>query len=55
MYVFAKNGKSWTCPDSSIKFIAQLQADTEEEKNMIYSDEEAVKYMQYKGFDIQKG
>lgn len=54
MYVFSKNGKSWTCPDSSIKIIAQLQAETDEEKNMIFDNKTAEQYMQFKGFEIER-
>ena len=50
MYVFQKNGKSWTCPDASIICIARIQAEGKEMQN----EDEAVKYMETCGFEVTK-
>ena len=52
MYVFSKNNKTWTCPDSSIQELALIQADTQEDKKLIKDEKTAVEYMKYCGFDI---
>lgn len=51
MWVFTKNGKNWTCPDSSLIQIARIHAsDGDEEK--IFNGDAAKKYLEKLGFEV---
>ena len=50
MYIIAKNGKSWTCPNISIIEVARIQADG----SNITNEDEAVEYMKSCGFEVTK-
>lgn len=54
MWIFAKDGKSWTCPDSSLIQIAQIQAsDREDEfKSYIVNNDIAKIYLEKQGFEV---
>lgn len=53
MYVFSKNNKSYTCPDSSLVAIAHIQAtDRNVDKNTIYDDATATAYLNSLGFEV---
>jgi len=55
MYILMKNGKSWTCPDSSIVTLARIQAtDSDYDKEQIINEQMAVDYIKSQGFDIEK-
>lgn len=56
MYVFRKNEKSWTCPDSSLVMIARIQAsDREDEfKDLIVNNELAKAYLEKQGFEVKR-
>ena len=55
MYVFRKNEKSWTCPDSSLITIARIQASDREDafKDLIVNNELAKAYLEKQGFEVK--
>jgi hypothetical protein len=54
MWIFAKDGKSWTCPDSSLIQIARIQASDREDgmKDKIFNGEIAKAYLEKQGFEV---
>jgi hypothetical protein len=54
MWVFKKDGKSWTCPDSSLIQIARIQASdrNDEMKEKIFNGDIAKKYLESLGFEV---
>jgi hypothetical protein len=53
MWIFAKDGYSWTCPDSSLIQLARIQASDRGEEEKIFNGEVAKKYLENLGFEIQ--
>ena len=55
MWVFKKNEKTWTCPDSSLVTIARIQAsDRDDEiKEKIFNGEIAKEYLESLGFEVE--
>jgi hypothetical protein len=56
MYLFAKNGKSWTCPDSSLIAVARIQASDRDDafKDLIVNNEIAKAYLEKQGFEVKR-
>lgn len=56
MYVFSKDGKSWTCPDSSLITVARIQASDRDDafKDLIVNNEIAKAYLEKQGFEIKR-
>ena len=54
MWIFAKDGKSWDCPQNSLVAIAHIQAtDRDDElKNSIVDNESAKAYLEKLGFEV---
>lgn len=54
MYVFTKDNKTWTCPDSSLIIIARIQASDREDafKDLIVNNELAKAYLEKQGFEV---
>lgn len=54
MWSFAKDGKSWTCPDSSLIQIARIQASDRDAvfKECIVNNEIAKVYLEKQGFEV---
>lgn len=54
MYVFSKEKKSWTCPDSSLVAIARIQATDRDDaiKESITTNEIAKAYLEKLGFEV---
>ena len=52
MYVFSKENKSWTCPDSSLVTIARIQA-SGEEKERIFNEITAKRFLETVGFVVE--
>ncbi|MBQ2285534.1 MAG: hypothetical protein II244_07710 [Clostridia bacterium] len=54
MYVFTKENKNWTCPDSSLVTIAHIQATDRDDaiKEGIVNNEIAKAYLEKLGFEI---
>lgn len=56
MYVFSKNNKTWTCPDSSLVTIAHIQATDRDDaiKEGIVNNEIAKAYLEKLGFEVKR-
>lgn len=56
MWIFKKNEKSWTCPNSSLVAIARIQASDREDtfKDCIVNNEIAKVYLEKLGFEIEQ-
>ena len=56
MWIFAKEGKSWTCPDSSLVQFARIQASDNDEliKDGILNNDIAKAYLISKGFEVSR-
>lgn len=54
MWVFAKDGKSWTCPQNSLIQIARIQASDRDDafKECIVNNEIAKAYLEKQGFEV---
>lgn len=54
MWIFAKEGKSWTCPEASLVQIARIQASDRDDvfKDCIVNNEIAKAYLESKGFEV---
>ena len=55
VWILAKDGKSYTCPDSSLIQLARIQASDRDDgiKDKIFNGEIAKAYLESLGFDIQ--
>lgn len=55
MFVFSRNGKTWTCPDSSLVTVARIQATDIDNviKDGILNNEIAKAYLEKLGFEVK--